>query len=365
MTTESYGDMLRDRGWSAEGSFEDQVWLRAVYGVIAVLGITGNALVMFTVARVPSLRSLTNMFIVSLAMCDFITSVFLIPLHLGFSIPVPDGVAGDIICRLLLSKFPLWTSFVASVLTLTCVTLERYCSIVHPFRYEALFTHRKAIAMIICIWAMAVLMNSYFFYIFYSDGGRCIIQWQSTVWQKFVGVANFCVIYIFPLSLMGFSYWRIMHNLHKSAQTMRQSTSEGRENQLSRDLLRARKKVVKMLLTVVATFAVCWAPNQFLFFSYMCGWNLDFSSWYYHASVLIAFCNSCMNPFIYGFQSKQHRKALRRAFGCSNAVGARALEGASNLSFVHTADVKEFHVNAMRNLPTPRNTEKATQNRSE
>ncbi|XP_033635679.1 adenosine receptor A2a-like [Asterias rubens] len=243
-------------GWSAEGAFEDQVWLRAVYGIIAVLGITGNFLVMFTVARVPSLQNLTNMFIVSLAVCDFIVSVFLIPLHLGFVIPVPKGFGGELLCRLLLSKFPLWASFVSSVLSLTCVTLERYFSIVHPLRYK------------------------------------------------------------------------IMSNLHKSAMAMRQSLSDGRENQLSRDLLRARKKVIKMLLIVVVTFAICWAPNQFMFFAFMCGWNLDFSAWYYHASVLIAFCNSCVNPFIYGFQSKQHRQALKQALGiaacCQNTVGNTA-----------------------------------------
>ncbi|XP_038074811.1 galanin receptor 2a-like [Patiria miniata] len=249
----------------------------------------------------------------------------------GFAISVPPGVAGDLLCRLLLSKFPLWTSFIASVLTLTCVTLERYSSIVHPFRYEALFTPRKAIGM----------MNSYFFYIFYSDSGRCIIQWQSTSWRTFVGVANFSVIYIFPLRLMGFSYWRIMRNLHKSAMNMRQSTSSnGTDNQLSRDLLTARKKVVKMLLTVVVTFAVCWAPNQFMFFAYMCGWNLDFSAWYYHASVLLAFCNSCMNPIIYGFKSKQYRGALKKALGCRNKVGVRADIVCSITTFGGTAEIR-------------------------
>ncbi|XP_041461302.1 neuropeptide SIFamide receptor-like [Lytechinus variegatus] len=68
-------------GWSS--GFDDQVWIKFCYGVIAVLGIFGNFMVMFTVARVRSLRTLTNMFIVSLAAADFITSVFLIPLHLG------------------------------------------------------------------------------------------------------------------------------------------------------------------------------------------------------------------------------------------------------------------------------------------
>ncbi|XP_022100730.1 orexin receptor type 2-like [Acanthaster planci] len=283
MTTEGYQheDRGRDRDWSAEGSFEDQLWLRAVYGVIAVLGITGNVLVVFTVARVPSLRSLTNMFIVSLAVCDFLTSVFLIPLHLGIVIPVPPGLTGDLLCRLLLSKFPLWTSFIASVLTLTCVTLERYFSIVHPFRYK------------------------------------------------------------------------IMRNLQKNALAMRQSASTvGRENQLSRDLLNARKKVIKMLLTVVVTFAICWAPNQLMFFAYMCGWNLDFSSWYYHASVLIAFCNSCMNPFIYGFQSKQYRKALKKALGRKNAVGVNA---ESSIAFGGTTGIRDHHANR-QNSVCPRGT---------
>ncbi len=73
-----------DTGWSSgRKSLEDQVSIRVIYGCIAVLGIVGNFLVMFTVARVPNLRTLTNVFIVSLAFCDFITSVFLIPLHLG------------------------------------------------------------------------------------------------------------------------------------------------------------------------------------------------------------------------------------------------------------------------------------------
>ena len=72
-----------DTGWSSGNSLEDHLVVRIIYGGIAVLGIVGNFLVIFTVARVSSLRTLTNVFIVSLAICDFITSVFLIPLHLG------------------------------------------------------------------------------------------------------------------------------------------------------------------------------------------------------------------------------------------------------------------------------------------
>ena len=71
-------------GWSSDQqSLEDQLIIRVIYGGISVLGIVGNFLVIFTVLRVEKMQTKTNVFIVSLACCDFITSVFLIPLHLG------------------------------------------------------------------------------------------------------------------------------------------------------------------------------------------------------------------------------------------------------------------------------------------
>ncbi|KAJ8025428.1 Bombesin receptor subtype-3 [Holothuria leucospilota] len=73
-----------EAGWSSDqDSFDDAIWIRASYGVIAGLGILGNALVIFTIARVKALQNLTNFFIACLAATDFITSIFLIPLNMG------------------------------------------------------------------------------------------------------------------------------------------------------------------------------------------------------------------------------------------------------------------------------------------
>ncbi|XP_072019282.1 allatostatin-A receptor-like [Amphiura filiformis] len=309
-----------DTGWSSGGkSLEDQISIRIIYGGIAILGIVGNFLVIFTVARVPNLRTLTNVFIVSLASCDFITSVFLIPLHLGFNIPIPQGAAGSVMCSMLLSKWPLWTSFTASVLSLACVTLERYFNICHPLHYGAIFTNMKAGLLVVAVWVAAIIMNSYMFYVFSFDGEQCVLDWLNVVFQKFLGISNFFVIYAIPLTTMGICYVLIMMNLSKSAKSL--SRNIGKENEASLELLRARKKVIKMLAIVVITFAICWAPNQFLFLSYNLGYNLNFGSPVYHFSVLIAFCNSCMNPLIYGFKSKSYRKALKLAL-CGRRAGS-------------------------------------------
>ena len=108
-----------DIGWSSDRqSLEDQLSIRIIYGIIAILGIIGNSLVIFTVARVPGLHTLTNVFIVSLAVCDTITSVFLIPLHLGKFLKV---------CRIK-SK--------AAISSICIVKQQRHCSL---FRIVVLF----------------------------------------------------------------------------------------------------------------------------------------------------------------------------------------------------------------------------------
>ena len=222
-------------------------------------------------------------------------------------------------CAVLLSKWPLWTSFTASVLNLACVTLERYFSICYPLRYTLLFTKDKMIMMVVGVWIAAIISNSYMFYVFKFNGKGCYIDWYTDWFQTFLGVCNFSVIYAIPLVTMAICYVLIMMNLSKSAKSLSQTT--GKESQASLELLNARKKVIKMLAIVVITFAICWAPNQFVFFAYNCGYDLDFTSVFYHFSVLIAFCNSCMNPMIYAFKSKSYRRALRMAVCGKNWVG--------------------------------------------
>lgn len=262
--------------------------------------------------------------------------IFLFSFCPGIKINVPSGTAGDLICRLFLSKFPLWTSFVASVLNLTCVTLERYVGIMYPLRYKAIFTLRKAVFMVIMVWIIAFVTNIYMLYIFHEENGACIVKWPSTFIQIVDGVLNFVVIYFVPLVVMGISYYRIMKNLRENAIILRASEVS---DKMAMELLEARKKVVKMLSTVVLTFAICWAPNQFMFVAYNLGWDLDFQSWYYHVSVLMAFCNSCMNPFIYAFKNDRYRKALQKAVCGRRCFSATVGVGTATVSIVNTEQV--------------------------
>ena len=74
-------DHSPESDWGSDAGLS--LFWQVMYNIIAVVGIIGNFLVVFVVARVPSLRNLTSLFLVSLAIADLITCVFLIPLHIG------------------------------------------------------------------------------------------------------------------------------------------------------------------------------------------------------------------------------------------------------------------------------------------
>ena len=97
-TKDLYPGLFETTNWGAGGEIPG-LFLQIMYSIIAVAGIIGNFLVVFSVARVPSMRNLTSLFLVSLAVADFITSVVLIPLHLGKTCFYLGGMASKSNCR--------------------------------------------------------------------------------------------------------------------------------------------------------------------------------------------------------------------------------------------------------------------------
>ena len=57
-----------------------------VYGLIGITGIIGNTLVIFAIAKVQRMRSITNLFLLSLASADLLLVVVCVPVKVGTSL---------------------------------------------------------------------------------------------------------------------------------------------------------------------------------------------------------------------------------------------------------------------------------------
>ncbi|KAK8762195.1 hypothetical protein V5799_026538 [Amblyomma americanum] len=112
--TETASPSVQDNGsWSNASDYEDlysipsDLWMRyspsivavfcLAYTVVFIIGLLGNSFVVAVVARSPRMRTVTNYFIVNLAMADILVVVFCIPATLVGNIFVREygRVRGD------------------------------------------------------------------------------------------------------------------------------------------------------------------------------------------------------------------------------------------------------------------------------
>lgn len=89
---------------------------------------------------------------------------------------------------------------------------------------------------------------------------------------------------------------------------------------LSRNVLRARRGVVRMLIVVVLTFAVCNLPfharKMWQYWSSGYEGTSDFSALLTPLTFLITYFNSGINPLLYAFLSKNFRKGMKELLFC-------------------------------------------------
>ncbi|XP_076462096.1 gastrin/cholecystokinin type B receptor-like [Babylonia areolata] len=90
-----------------------------------------------------------------------------------------------------------------------------------------------------------------------------------------------------------------------------------RKGKLSPEDDMTRKQVIKMLVAVIAIFVLCWAPilvsNVLTAFQLLDPLNYGYLKPMRQAFYLMAYANSCVNPFIYGFMSRHFRQTFLHA----------------------------------------------------
>ena len=286
----------------------DWTWVTVLQLFLAIVGIIGNFLVILVYKKNIKLRSPTNTFIAALALADLFTSICCIP-HPTLSY-VPENGAGLLFCRLVFSKNIMWITIVASIFTLTMTSIERWVAVVYPTKYKEIFTMQRTKLIIAISWMFSFFINTVSYYVTFVENHECILRYWSPGYKKFLGYMYFIVEYFVPMGLMMAANLKTIQALKLQAKALMARNES--LNSPAFSLLRARRRVIEMLLIVIISFFVCWTPDQIFFLLY----NIDvISSKYlyghiYSIFVVLAYSNSCINPIIYAFKNKNFRKAL-------------------------------------------------------
>ena len=315
--TQLTNESVVQSGWN-ETDFKMRIandYAKIAYAFTASLGIAGNLMVMFVIARSATMRkSYTNMLILNQSGIDFMASILIL---ISTMTVKPNneltGIAGDLYCRLWLSDFPLWSLLVSSSYSLMAITFERYMSIVHPILHCGKFSMKKVLMLAIASWCSGFVCYS-FFIVPHTEvvDGRCLFhrKYFNLLFKRASGALLFIVQYLTPMVCFVFCYSRIFMCLRARVNPAARANPNPADVQKAR----CRRNVLKTLVTVVLCYIVCNSSNQFLFLVYNFGVNISFRSYFYHFTVIMVFGNSCINPFVYAFQFDRFRKELGKLF---------------------------------------------------
>ncbi|CAL8126332.1 unnamed protein product [Orchesella dallaii] len=309
--------------------------VQALYGIVCLIGLAGNTLVIYVVVRFSKMQTVTNLYIVNLAIAD---ECFLIGIpFLMVTAVLGYWPFGNFFCKAYFTTTSI--NQITSSMFLLVMSADRYLAVCHPINAPKWRTPLIAKVVALTAWTLsALLMVPIFMYantLELDDKINCNIFWpeSSTMSGEMIFIIySFVLGFATPLTLILIFYILVIRRLRtvgpkrkpqssnkdsgdKDIQQIQQQSSRAKERKKS------HRKVTKLVLTVVTVYFLCWAPY----------WATQMALIFmphesnHSGTVLIIFLlagclsysNSAMNPILYAFLSDNFKKSFKKACSCA------------------------------------------------
>ncbi|KAM9368568.1 substance-P receptor [Phaethornis superciliosus] len=303
-----------------------QVALWAVaYALIVVVSVVGNVVVMWIILAHKRMRTVTNYFLVNLAFAEASMSAFNTVVNFTYAIH-NEWYYGMLYCKFH-NFFPIAAVF-ASIYSMTAIALDRYMAIIHPLQPRLSATATKVVIGVIWLLAFLLAFPQGYYSVLEKLPGRqvCLVEWPEHSTNVYGKTYHFCMtilIYFLPLLVIGCAYTVV-------GITLWASEIPGDSSDRYHEQVSAKRKVVKMMIIVVCTFALCWLPYHIYFTLQYFNpeWYLQkFIQQVYLAIMWLAMSSTMYNPIIYCCLNDRFRVGFKHAFQWCPFISAGEYEG--------------------------------------
>ncbi|EDV28736.1 Beta-2 adrenergic receptor [Trichoplax sp. H2] len=287
--------------------------------VAVIAGFPANIITLIACCYRNRLNVVSNIFIANLCIYE------LCMILLDFPLSLVNAVNGRQIVTSSLCKFQCIIGTMCSagiILSLVCVTIDRYFTIVKPMKYGMIMTIRKAVTMIICVWVYVFLLIPAYYIpevqptcLYYYEMSSCFTNWAQS---PIVGYFILATCYGTALIAMIYTYWRIFviarHHNKVGVEQLKELTKNGYTNRPSITQMRRKGyKTIKVVIVILITYICCWTPITILAatniqkFSDMPPWGLAIAN-------CLVVINPTINPIVYGIMSQEYRHSYQRIY---------------------------------------------------
>ncbi|KAM7419331.1 hypothetical protein PAMA_016446 [Pampus argenteus] len=242
------------------------------YSTVLAVAVFGNLIVIWIILAHKRMRTVTNYFLLNLAFSDVSMAAFNTLINFIYAAH-GEWYFGEVYCR--------------------------YMAIIHPLKPR--LSAKATMGVIVCIWSLAVVLA---FPLCYFSTTRalprrtlCYVAWPRMADDPFMyHIIVTVLVYVLPLVVMGITYTIVGVTLWGG-----QIPGDSSDNYHGQ--LRAKRKVVKMMIIVVVTFALCWLPYHVYFI--VTGLNKHLNKWKYIQQVYLSVLWLAMSSTIFRAGFKQ------------------------------------------------------------
>ena len=272
---------------------------------MCLLIVALNGLVIFLIHKKKILRTITNMFLASLALSDLMSGLVGIPL-------LVICLARDLVNVCVSSAIFIRFTAISSVWHVLLIACDRYIFIVHGMQYHSLVTKQRAIVATIVVWLFSLLSSviQLSWYLLYEIAFTEYEEITEDFNRKY-SIACIVLFFAVPLLLMCYIYGRIFQISCKSNKTDRQASKN--LQQPSRSLLHEWRGRTVLLITIVI-FTGCWLP----YFVAMLDDYMSASEqspmplWAQRLLLFLGFIPPILNPILCTLAKKDFRRAFKQ-----------------------------------------------------
>lgn len=193
-----------------------------IVALLAAFTIGGNLLVIIAFRIDKQLQTITNYFLLSLAVADLAIGIISMPLYTVYLL-MGHWPLGPLLCDLWLSLDYVMSN--ASAANLLVISFDRYLSVTRPLTYRANRTGRKAVMMIVLVWVISTLLWTPWIFAWpHIEGKRtvptddCYIQFLYT--NAFVTIGTHIIAFWLPVIIMTILYLKIYRETKKRQKRM-------------------------------------------------------------------------------------------------------------------------------------------------
>ncbi|NXY43179.1 CCR9 protein, partial [Ceuthmochares aereus] len=322
-----YGNLVNDTDFMCESRQVRQfarAFLPVFFWLIFSVGTVGNALVVLVYCKYHFRRSMMDRYLLHLAIADLL----LLSILPFWAKAASDGwIFKNFMCKVVNSMYKI--NFYSCILFLTCISFDRYITIVQAMKAKTSKRRRLLRSKLMClaVWLMSVslcipeIMYSQSMQV--GDVTVCKITYPPNVSMIFrftVLALKVTIGFFLPLLVMVICYALIIKTLLQAKRSQ-------------------KHKSLKIITVIITAFLLSQFPYNIILLvkaiktytrmAYSCqaADRLDIGL---QVTQSIAFLHSCLNPFLYVFAGERFRMALGRTMQSCCGFHSRSQEQCSS-----------------------------------